>query len=245
MWKKAELLLNYFKDKPLTLSEAMELDFNEFHSQDRFTQYHREQVATSIDVKEYNITSLEGLEKFPNVNYLNIANGKITSLEGIEVAWRRMMCVNLTNTKITSLKGIDSLKYLTQLYCTNTRIKTFKEILDLDKLQILDAGGIETLDKDESDFLKTYNFRLRDNEIKLFKKYLNIKHMNKIQIEQKIANLEVEIENEKLKLKFMEESKSETFDVNEFKVYQTLQCFKKEGMDDFEKSKLIAKLLDK
>ena len=44
--------------------------------------------------------------------------------------------------------------------------------------------------------------------------------------------------------KFMEESKTETFNENEFKIYQALKTLGKEGLTDFEKAKIINDIIN-
>lgn len=56
--------------------------------------------------------------------------------------------------------------------------------------------------------------------------------------------LQKQIDENNLKISFMRESGLEEYDDTQIKVYKTLQLLKKKDLNDVEKSKLIAKLIN-
>lgn len=56
--------------------------------------------------------------------------------------------------------------------------------------------------------------------------------------------LQKQIDENNLKIQFMKESGLEEYDDTQIKVYKTLQLLKKKDLNDVEKSKLIAKLIN-
>jgi hypothetical protein len=62
-------------------------------------------------------------------------------------------------------------------------------------------------------------------------------------LDERIKSIEEEKQVFKNKIKFLEESGAEKFVENEYRAYQAIQTINKEGLTDFEKAKVISKLI--
>ena len=82
------------------------------------------------------------------------------------------------------------------------------------------------------------------DKIVLVDAYEEEKKNNIEDLKNKQSELQKELSLIDDKIKFMEESKTETFNENEFKIYQALKTLGKEGLTDFEKAKIINDIIN-
>jgi len=63
-------------------------------------------------------------------------------------------------------------------------------------------------------------------------------------IQEQIIELENEIISEELKITFLKETRSKTYNENEFKAFKTLSLMEDDSLSKIQKAQLIAKLID-
>jgi hypothetical protein len=87
------------------------------------------------------------------------------------------------------------------------------------------------------------------------KDFIIIKNESKKEIQEAIADfkkelvdhnnrIKTEIENLTLRLKFLNENELDLFDENQFKAYKVLQLLKNKKLNDIERAKVIAQLIN-
>ena len=90
---------------------------------------------------EYNGTELSSLESskiYPMVLSLSVYNTKITSLKGIE-NFPNLQILDITNVDLSSfgLKGIENCKKIQKIFCTGSKLSTLEGIEDLSDLDLI------------------------------------------------------------------------------------------------------------
>jgi len=74
---------------------------------------------------------------------------------------------------------------------------------------------------------------------------MDIAMTNKEQLEEKLQELNKEVEEVKTKLQWLEETGNNEFSEDEYKVYKTLKLMEDPSLNNVQKSKLIAELIKK
>lgn len=133
---------------------------------------------------EDKITSLKGIEKFPDLIFFNCGRNSLKSLKGIEnlTKLEKLVChenyiesleelrnlENLTklicyNNLITSLEPLKNCNKLSSLEIKNNKIKSLKEVEDLPELKYIYCNGNPLEDLPSSNTMKKINYL--DNSI--------------------------------------------------------------------------------
>lgn len=110
--------------KYLKLYEAWESFYTKYSLNNYLKIHHPHDDLSSITVfdcvaftnADYRLTSLDGIEKLPN-----------------------LISFNCNHNNLTSLKGVENLKKLNILSCTNNKLRNLDEVINLKKLMALHA----------------------------------------------------------------------------------------------------------
>jgi len=128
---------------------------------------------------------------------------------------------------------------------TNITISNFKNLVGK-KVKVLANGA--SIPTGIVSIVLTHNVNgvtIEDYNSVLYLTEIKVISFSKTEIETKITELEQLIKIEQDKLIFINENKLNEFDINQYKIFQTLKTLEENNISNIEKSKLIAKLITK
>lgn len=109
-----------------------------------------------LNVRSKKLTSLKGIEKFPNLTYLNAHDNLLTNMSGIENC-QSLRELFVSKNQLTSLDHICLLKNLEELqisenlleFLTNIEMLTKLKVLHVDNNKLISLSGVENLNLSE------------------------------------------------------------------------------------------------
>lgn len=106
------------------------------HNIDKNTKLKDFQRVHFLKISSKNLTSLKGIEKFPNLTYLNAHDNLLTNMSGIENC-QYLRELYVSKNKITSLDHICKLEKLEELQIADNQLKFLTNVDKLTKLRII------------------------------------------------------------------------------------------------------------
>lgn len=111
------------------------------------TDQHINFNSTFLDFNNRGLTSLEGIERFTNVDTLFCSGNSLKSLKGIENL-RNLKRLKCAENELENLKGLENCTKLTFLSCWSNKLKDLEDIKKLKLLEEIICSGnkIESLE---------------------------------------------------------------------------------------------------
>jgi internalin A len=113
--------------------------FKDFISDDDMKNFTKEiGLFFPLSINYYGIETFEGIEKFKELDRLNVFGNKITNLEWINQL-KNLKHLNCHDNLIDDITGLENLTKLESLYISNNRLndETIKPIFKLENLKYL------------------------------------------------------------------------------------------------------------
>lgn len=194
-------------------------------------------AVKSLNLKESNISNIEGIEYFTNLLALTLNDNNISNISALDklINLQRLYLYNNNITDVSALKGLTK---LTNLSLENNKISNISDLKDLTNLKWLDLGKNEICDinalKGLSDLM---TLRLNDNKIADISALTSLKNLD-------LNNLKLENQSFEVSAKV-----GETVDLPLIfkQIFEQSKCDKITGVSgtfDEEKTKFTIKDID-
>ncbi len=136
----------------------------------------------TLDISGHKITEIEGLENLTNLKVLWLSNNQISEIKGLNNL-ENLEELRIAINNISEIKGLDNLKNLKKLWLYNNRIDEIKNLEKLKNLTELDLSGnyitkIEGLDN----LINLKRLELNFNEIKEIEGLENLKNLEILEL---------------------------------------------------------------
>jgi Leucine-rich repeat (LRR) protein len=100
---------------------------------------------SELDISGTKINSLEGIQYFKNLRYINISNCEVDDIKPLS-SLKGLMTVNLTNNKIVDISSLEQLTNLHHLYLNGNPVKDISvlyKIKTLEQVEIFNCYSLE------------------------------------------------------------------------------------------------------